>query len=99
MDLRKAAAVFLCVLSIVCRVCAVAMGVLTVALYFPGVSVRLNLTGFVIDLSRALPDIIEGYGLVTSPFGGVFRTDFAITMLALFIADYIFQRVSRALRR
>ena len=98
MDLRRAAAVATAVLSYIFRACALVLGALTVLLCFPSVAARMGLTNFVIDLSSALPDVIEGYGLITSPFGGVFRFDFALTMLVLFALDYLFPRISHSLR-
>ena len=98
MGSRKAAAISLAVLSVAFRIAGILMAALTVMLCFPGVSARLNLVGFVIDLSRSLPDPISGYGLVTSPFGGVFRLDFALVACFLLVLDYICQRASRALR-
>lgn len=98
MDSRRAAAVALAVVSVACRIAGAFMAGLTVILCFPGVSAKLNLVGLVIDLSRSLPDLISGYGLVTSPLGGVFRLDFALVAVFLFLLDYICQRASRALR-
>ena len=54
--------------------------------------------GLVMDLTQALPDVIAGYGLITSPFGGVFRFDFALAMVFLLVVDYAAQRAARALR-
>ena len=96
MGSRKAAAISLAVLSVAFRIAGILMAALTAMLCFPGVSARLNLVGFVIDLSRSLPDPISGYGLVTSPFGGVFRL--ALVACFLLVLDYICQRASRALR-
>ena len=98
MDSRRALAIFLTVLSGAFRIGGVLMAALTAILCFPGVSARLNLVGFVIDLSRSLPELISGYGLITSPFGGVFRLDFALVACFLLVLDFIFQRASRALR-
>ena len=99
MQVRKAAAVTLSVLSVIFRVCAIALGALTVLLCFPSAAARLNITGLVLDLSAALPDVIRGYGLITSPFGGVFHFDFLLAMSALLALDYVGQRVSFELRR
>ena len=92
MDLRRAGAVALTVFSYIARVCAILLGLLTVLLCFPGVAVRLNIMGLVMDLTQALPDVIAGYGLITSPFGGVFRFDFALAMVFLLVVDYAAQR-------
>lgn len=98
MEVRKALAVALQLLSYVARVAAVALCVLVVILCFAGVTSRLGIVWLVTDLSRAMPEIISGYGVISSPFGGVFRLDFTIVAVALFILDYILARLSRACR-
>lgn len=95
---RRAGAVALMVVAWAARVCAVALCALTIVLCFSGLSAHLNLVGFVVDLSRALPSVIAGYGLVATPMGGVFRLDFAIVAGLLFLLDYLCTRISRALR-
>ena len=98
MDLRRAGAVALTVFSYIARVCAILLGLLTVLLCFPGVAVRLNIMGLVMDLTQALPDVIAGYGLITSPFGGVFRFDFLMVGIVFFVLDFACSRISRAVR-
>ena len=61
MDSRKAAAISLAVLGVAFRIAGILMAALTAMLCFPGVSARLNLVGFIIDLSRSLPELISGY--------------------------------------
>lgn len=98
MDARRAGAVALTLLSYAFRVLAVLACVLTVLLCFGGLATRLNIASAVVDLSQALPAVIAGYGVVASPFGGVFRLDFALTAMVLFALDYICARAARALR-
>ena len=98
MDARRAGAVALTLLSYAFRILAILGCVLTVLLCFGGLATRLNIASAVIDLSQALPSVIAGYGVVASPFGGVFRLDFALTAVALFALDYICARAARALR-
>lgn len=98
MDARRAGAVALTLLSYAFRILAITGCVLTVLLCFGGVSTRLNIASAVVDLSRALPELIAGYGVVASPFGGVFRLDFALTAVVLFALDYGCARAARALR-
>lgn len=98
MDARKAGAVALTLLAYAFRVLGILMCALTVLLCFGGMSARLNITAAVLDLSQALPDIIAGYGVVASPFGGVFRLDFALTAGILLLLDYACARAARALR-
>ena len=98
MDSRKAGAVALIVLAYILRLCAIALCALTVLLCFSGIASRLSLVGFVVTLSRTLPSAIAGYGVIATPFGGVFRFDFACTAALLFALDYLCTRASYALR-
>ena len=93
-------------LAVACRVlgwglwaCAVALCALTVILCFNGLAARLDIVGFVVDLTRALPELISGYGVIATPFGGVFRLDFALMAALLFALDWACARGSRALMR
>ncbi len=63
-----------------------------------GIVNQLGLTGFVIDLSRVLPGVIAGWGVIVSPFGGVFRFDFLIVGIVFFVLDFACSRISRAVR-
>lgn len=98
MDFRRAAAIGFKILSWTSRLVAIGLGALVILLCFPSAAARLNLIGLVIDISNALPDVISGYGLITSPFGGVFRFDFACAMSIMLVLDYICQRISNSLR-
>ena len=49
-------------------------------------------------MKTTLPSSIAGYGVITSPFGGVFRLDYAIVAVILFVADYLLTRASRRVR-
>lgn len=98
MDSRKAGAIALSVVSMALRIFGIFMCLVTVILCFPGVTAKLNLVGFIVDLSRAVPSIIAGYGVIASPFGGVFRFDFALVAFFCFSIDYACQRFSLQLR-
>lgn len=98
MAARRAAAIALRIMGMALRICAVLLCLLTALLCFGGLSVQLGLTGFVIDLARALPQAIAGYGVAATPFGGVFRLDFALVALALFALDHACALAARALR-
>ncbi len=98
MDSRRAGAIALMVLAWAFRLCAIALCGLIVVLCFSGLSARLDLVDLVIDLSRLMPNVIAGYGVITSPFGGVFRLDYSIIAIVFFVLDYACVRASRALR-
>lgn len=98
MEARKAGAVALNILAFVLRLCGIAMCLIVIALCFSGIAAKLNIVGLVVDLSRTIPGAIAGYGVIASPFGGVFRFDFALIAAVCFVLDYACTRGSRALR-
>lgn len=98
MDARKALAVALNILAYILRICAIVLCVLVIILCFSGMVSRLGLVNFIIDLSRALPQVIAGWGVIASPFGGIFRLDFTIVAAVCFLLDFICVRISRLLR-
>ncbi len=97
MDSRRALAVALSLLGLAFRSFAFVLCALTVALCFNGVATMLGIVSFVVDLTRALPDIIAGYGLIPTPFGGVFRFDFAVVAAVCFLADHLLGRISQTI--
>ena len=102
MNSRKATAVAMSIIAIACRISGIFMSAMTVLLCFSGLTAKLQIVGFVVELSRALsralPSAIAGYGVITSPFGGVFRLDYAIVAVILFAIDYLLTRASRRVR-
>ena len=55
MNSRKAAAVAMSIIAIACRICGIFMSAMTVLLCFSGLTAKLQIVGFVVELSRALP--------------------------------------------
>lgn len=98
MEARKAAAIALNIFAYAFRIMGMLLCALVIVLCFPGIINQLGLTGFVVDLSRMLPGVIAGWGVLVSPFGGVFRFDFLIVAIACFLLDFICAHVSRAVR-
>ena len=83
MNSRKATAVAMSIIAIACRICGIFMSAMTVLLCFSGLTAKLQIVGFVVELSRALPSAIAGY---------------AIVAVILFVADYLLTRASRRVR-
>ena len=96
MDSRRALAVALSLLGFAFRLFALVLCALTVVLCFNGFATMLGIVNFVVDLTRA--DIIAGYGLIPTPFGGVFRFDFAVVAAVCFFVDYLLGRISQTIR-
>lgn len=98
MNSRNAAAMALSIFSWAFRICAICLCALVVVLCFSGISAQLGIVGLVVDISQALPNVIAGYGLIATPFGGVFRLDFTIVAVVFFVLDYICSYASQRLR-
>ena len=98
MNSRKATAVAMSIIAIACRICGIFMSAMTVLLCFSGLTAKLKIVGFGVELSRARPSASAGYGGITAPFGGVFRLEYAIVAVILFVADYLLTRASRRVR-
>ncbi len=98
MDARRALAVTLNILAYAFRIAGIALCAIVIALCFAGIVSQLGLVDFIVDLSRALPGAIAGYGVIASPFGGVFRLDFALVAAACFGLDLLCSWASRRLR-
>lgn len=98
MDSRRALAVALALLGLAFRLFALFLCALTVVLCFNGVATMLGIVNLVVDLTRTLPDVIAGYGLIPTPFGGVFRFDFAVVAVMCFFVDHLLGRISRTVR-
>lgn len=64
-----------------------------------GVNARFPLLGSASGLVMTLtPPFLRGALALLSPFGGVFRGDFAITSVILFALDWVCIRISTSLR-
>ena len=86
------------VAGILCRVAAIALSALVVALCFSGFSSRALLLGVTNVITSLLPSVISGILVFVTPFDGAFRGDFALVAVMLFVLDWVLQRVSSALR-
>lgn len=59
---------------------------------------RVAIMRLTAQVSQLLPRSLAGLYVLDSPFGGVFRGDFAIAAVVLFVLDWIVARVRRRLR-
>ena len=88
MQVRSAAYIVLTVLAWALRACAIGLCAITVCLCSSSLASLSWVSGLATQLAYALPASIAGYGLIASPFGGVFRLDFALLALLLFFGDF-----------
>ena len=49
-------------------------------------------------LARAIPEAISGSLVISTPFGGAFRGDFAIVAVLFFLIDWVFCKIASSLR-
>ena len=88
MQVRRAAYIVLSIIGWAFRIAAVVVCLVTAALCFSRLSSMTLVAALATSLAYALPASVAGYGLVASPFGGVFRFDFACLALVLFLLDF-----------
>jgi hypothetical protein len=90
--------VVLRVAAYVCRICAWILFVLVGILAFGSILGRTHVLEFAMDVTDILPSAISGAFVWPTPFDGAFRGDFAIASIILFILDWLFMRISQAVR-
>ena len=96
--MTRGAAHVLRVVALACRVAAWALVALTVADAFLGVGARTWLLSVNGAVSRLVPGPLAGLFVFQTPFGGVFRGDFALLAIILLVIDWLLVRVSASLR-
>jgi hypothetical protein len=84
--------------SYACRVLAWILFVLVGVLAFGSILGRTHVLEFAMDVTDMLPAAISGVFVWPTPFDGAFRGDFAIAAVVLFILDWLFARLSQAVR-
>ncbi len=89
----------LALLAWACRLAAITLSVVAVLDCFSNLSSRTALFNLTAALASALPARVSGLYVINTPFGGAFRGDFALSSLALFVADWLLCRVRGSLRR
>ncbi len=81
-----------------CRLAAIVLAVLVVMGCF-SFAYRLRVVELSAMVAEALPAFVSGLYVINTPFGGVFRGDFALVSVTLFVLDWILLRVRYSLRR
>ncbi|WP_058270351.1 hypothetical protein [Olsenella massiliensis] len=85
-------------LSLACRLAALALTALVVLSAVVTGAGRLTLVGYSGTVTSWLPDGLAGRFVFETPLGGVLRGDFALAALALFVTDWLLARLAHALR-
>lgn len=95
--MRRVVARILYVLSCALVALSVALVVLAAVFLVPQVAVSLRAAPLALAVTQALPGWLAFWGVLSSPFGGVFRTDFVLVALAAFIVSKLVRKIARAL--
>lgn len=98
MDANAVASAVLVGLAWVCRALAIVFAVFAVALCFGSLTEMTAVADGLFWLKSIVPDTLTGLFVYSSPFGGAFRGDFAISAVVLFIADWALMRVANRIR-
>lgn len=91
--------VLLSVLSVLCRIAAIALALLSVANAFVLGSLRIRLVAITAMVSSWLPPALSGAFVFETPFGGVLRGDFMVSAVVLFVIDWALAKAAHSLRR
>lgn len=87
------------VISLVARVAATVLAFLVVVLCFTTGSGRTSVLSSIIAFANALPTASMTALSVETPFGGVFKGDFCLVSVILFIVDWACGRAAASARR
>ncbi len=85
------------VLSCACMAASIFMLLLTASLLSTAVALTLHVSPVALAISQLLPAPLSFWGVLASPFGGVFRTDFVVVGLVFFIAAKLLHLLRKAL--
>ena len=85
--------------ALACALVAVSilLALLTASLLSSQVAVALKVAPLALAVTHLLPGSLAFWGVLSSPLGGVFRTDFMVVALAAFILSKIVKKIARAL--
>lgn len=92
------ASIVVWLLGFALRLAAIALSLLVVASALLVGSHRASLVSILNMTPLMLPNALFGQFVYETPFGGVFRGDFAIASIILFVLDYVCMRFSTSLR-
>lgn len=88
----------LVVVAVALRLVAILLCCLVVADALFAGEFRVALLGLNGTLTSLIPAPLSGSCVFQTPFGGVFRGDFAIAAIMLFVIDWLISRASTSLR-
>lgn len=73
------------VLSCICMAASLVLLLLCASLLSTQVALALHVAPLALSITQLIPAPLCFWGVVASPFGGVFRTDFALLAVAFFL--------------
>ena len=73
------------VLSCICMAVSLVLLLLCASLLSTQVALALHVAPLALSITQLIPAPLCFWGVVASPFGGVFRTDFALLAVAFFL--------------
>ncbi len=85
------------VLSCLCMAASLFMLLLSASLISTAVALSLHVSSLALTVSQLIPAPLSFWGVLASPFGGVFRTDFIIVAIVLFVAAKLLHLLRKAL--
>ncbi len=95
--MKHVVSVLVQILSCVCMAASLFMLLLSASLISTAVALSLHVSSLALTVSQLIPAPLSFWGVLASPFGGVFRTDFIIVAIVLFVAAKLLHLLRKAL--
>lgn len=95
--IRDALSIVVRLLSCLCLVGTIFLLVLTALFLSPQVAASLRVAPLALAVTAHMPAWLAFWGVLSSPLGGVFRTDFVVVALLLFVLGKVLHRIAKVL--
>lgn len=96
--MRRIASLVLRALACTALALSTALLLLTAVLMVPPAALALHASSVAMWVTGLFPDALCYWGVLSSPFGGVFRTDFLLVSFLLFLVAKLLRYVERRLK-
>lgn len=94
---KDALSIALRVLACLCLLGCIALLLLIAAFLSPAVASSLYAAPIALMITARMPAWLAFWGVLSSPLGGVFRTDFFVVALALLVLAKVFKKIAKVL--
>ncbi len=94
---KEALSIVVRLLSCLCLIGCIALVLLTATFLSPPVAAALRTAPLALAVTAHMPGWLAFWGVLSSPLGGVFRTDFVVVALVLLVLAKVLHRIAKVL--